>query len=117
MLAVSKGRLWVLSTPFGKRGFFFKEWSEGGPGWERVQVTADQCPRITKEFLDEERRSMPENWFRQEYYCEFSETAGAVFRYDDVMGSLSDKVQPLFPDEESVNGGGILSNEVQPLVF
>ena len=28
MLAVSQGRLILLSTPFGKRGFFFNEWTD-----------------------------------------------------------------------------------------
>jgi hypothetical protein len=33
MLAVSRGTLIALSTPFGKRGFFWREWEEGGqPG-------------------------------------------------------------------------------------
>lgn len=39
MLAVSGGRLICLSTPFGKRGFFFEEW-ENGDGWERIRITA-----------------------------------------------------------------------------
>jgi hypothetical protein len=29
MLAVSGGRLVCLSTPFGKRGFFYEAWTEG----------------------------------------------------------------------------------------
>src|SRR5262249_17822387 len=29
MLSISQGRLIALSTPFGKRGWFYKEWSEG----------------------------------------------------------------------------------------
>src|ERR671913_1643200 len=33
MLAVSGGFLMMLSTPFGKRGAFFEEWTEGA-GWE-----------------------------------------------------------------------------------
>jgi len=32
MLAVSGWRIVMLSTPFGNRGFFYKEWSEGGAG-------------------------------------------------------------------------------------
>src|ERR1035441_1654081 len=112
MLAVSGGRIWVLSTPFGKRGFFFREWTEG-EGWDRVQITAQQCPRIPREFLEQERRSMPEAWFRQEYFCEFADTDGAVFRYDDVMAALTDDVKPLFPQEET--GAGIVSDDVQPL--
>ena len=40
-----------LSTPFGKRGFFWREWSEGGDTWARYSVTAKDCPRISAEFL------------------------------------------------------------------
>jgi hypothetical protein len=50
MLATSGGRLIMLSTPFGKRGAFYEAWT-GDPSWHRVKVTADQCPRISKEFL------------------------------------------------------------------
>lgn len=64
MLAVSGGRLVCLSTPFGKRGFFHQEWIEGH-GWERVKITADQCPRISKAFLEEERRSLGDWWYRR----------------------------------------------------
>src|SRR5437868_3436811 len=41
MLATSGGALWLMSTPFGKRGFFHEVWAHGGPGWERVRVTAE----------------------------------------------------------------------------
>src|SRR5262249_16690589 len=47
MLAVSGGRIVLLSTPFGKRGFFYKEWSEGGDDWHRVKITARDCPRLS----------------------------------------------------------------------
>ena len=30
MLAVGGGSLWLLSTPYGKRGFFYNEWANGG---------------------------------------------------------------------------------------
>jgi hypothetical protein len=35
MLAVSNGRLICLSTPFGKRGFFWDAWNHGGDDWAR----------------------------------------------------------------------------------
>ncbi|RYG57150.1 terminase, partial [bacterium] len=74
MLAVSGGRLIALTTPFGKRGFFFDEWEKGGEAWRRVRVTATDCPRITQAFLDEERRAMGDGWFLQEYMCDFRDT-------------------------------------------
>src|SRR5215207_5966443 len=58
MLAVSDGSLMMLSTPYGKRGVFFEEWTNG-IGWERYEVPASQCPRISKAFLEEERCSLP----------------------------------------------------------
>jgi hypothetical protein len=95
MLAVSKGRLVCLSTPFGKRGWFFDVW-HGQEKWSRVKVTADQCPRIPQEFLDEERVALGEHWFTQEYFCEFRDTVDSVFLYDDVMAACADELQPLF---------------------
>jgi hypothetical protein len=96
MLAVSGGRLILLSTPFGKRGHFFKEYTEGGYDWERIRIPATECPRITGEFLQEERASLGDWWFQQEYMCEFTETVDQVFSYDLVMNAISDEIKPLF---------------------
>ena len=70
MLAVSGGRLVALRTPVGKRRFFHQEWTEG-EGWHQVKVTAEQCPRISPEFLAEERKALGPWWYRQADECEF----------------------------------------------
>ena len=79
MLAVSKGRLLCLSTPYGKRGFFWDAWSKGGDDFARIEVPAGRCPRIGPEFLEAERRAMGESWYRQEYACSFEALEGLVF--------------------------------------
>ena len=38
---------------------------------------------------------MPDQWFRQEYLCEFVEASGAVFSHDDVRAALDSRVRPL----------------------
>src|SRR5205085_4763505 len=86
MLAVSRGRLVALSTPYGKRGWFHDEWFGTG-GWERVKITAEHCPRIPREFLAEERRALGERWYRQEYGCSFEDTIDAVFSYADIQAA------------------------------
>jgi hypothetical protein len=96
MLAVSGGDILLLSTPFGKRGFFFEEWEQSGAAWHRTKITATECPRITPEFLEQERRQIPDFIFRQEYMCEFVETIDQVFRYEDIQRALDPKVTPLF---------------------
>jgi len=95
MLAVSDGALWLMSTPFGKRGFFYEAWRRGGPDWERVRVPADECPRIPRAFLAEERETMGERWFRQEYLCEFVDSVSGVFERDLVEEAITEDVEPL----------------------
>jgi hypothetical protein len=95
MLAVSRGQLMCLTTPFGKRGWFHDEWFGVGK-WERVKVTAHECARITPEFLEEERQAIGERWFKQEYECSFEETIDSVFRHADIHGALTPDVKPLF---------------------
>ncbi len=97
MLAVGAGRLVAMSTPFGKRGWWHHEWTEGGDGWERVEVPATACPRISPAFLAEERRSLGDWWYRQEYCCSFEETSDQVFSYEDVMRAFDNDLTPLFP--------------------
>jgi Terminase large subunit, T4likevirus-type, N-terminal len=95
MLAVSGGVLMMLSTPYGKRGVFFEVW-EGGLQWERYEVPASQCPRISEEFLEEERASLPPFIFRQEYECSFEETEDQVFTTDMIDRAVTGEVKPLF---------------------
>jgi len=59
-------------------------------------VKATECPRISPEFLAEERNSLGDWWFRQEYMCEFVETVDQVFSYEHVMAAIDPEVKPLF---------------------
>jgi len=95
MLAVSGGSLMMLSTPFGKRGVFYEEWT-GGEGWECYEVPAAQCPRIPPEFLEEERATLPSWVYRQEYECSFEETEDQVFTTEMVERAVTPEVTPLF---------------------
>lgn len=96
MIATSNGRLVLMSTPFGKRGHFWKAWDEA-PGWRKVKVTADDVPRISGEFLEEEKVTHTQAWFLQEYFCQFVDAERAVFGYEAVMRALTDTLEPLFP--------------------
>jgi hypothetical protein len=79
MLAVSNGRMICLSTPRGKRGFFYKAWTRGGADWKRIEVPAGKIPRIPADFLERERRGMSDTEFRQEYECSFEMLEGVVY--------------------------------------
>ncbi len=95
MLAVSKGRIIALSTPHGKRGWFYEAWEKGGENWQRFKVSANQCPRIPREFLESEAKAMPAWVYSQEYMCEFKENQSAVFSHDLIQRAISSEVKPL----------------------
>lgn len=99
MLAVSGGQLIAMTTPWGKRGFFYQEWTEGGDAWHRVKITAADCPRIPASFIEEERRRLPETWFRSEYFCQFTDTVDQVFRSGDIERAVDPGVPLLFAGE------------------
>jgi len=94
MMAVSGGRMIMLSTPFGRRGAFYEAWS-GKEEWDRYEVAAVDCPRISEEFLEEERRALPSWVYRQEFECSFEETNDQVFTTEMIDAAVSSEVAPL----------------------
>ncbi len=70
VLAVTGGKIIALSTPYGRRGWWFEEWMSDRD-WQRFRVTAPEVPRISPEFLEEERARKGQLWYRQEYLCSF----------------------------------------------
>ncbi len=99
MLAVSRGRLVALSTPFGQQGWFYREWIGAGP-WKRLHITWKDCPRIAVEFVAEEVRAMGQNWVDQEFNCLFTALEGLVYP-DFAQACVAE--QPL-PEGQAVGG-------------
>ena len=97
MLAISGGQLIALSTPYGRRGWWHEAWQNGGATWERVRVTAHDCPRITPAFLAEERLALGDWYFRQEYECQFAEQTAQLFTEEHLRRMYDARVRPLFP--------------------
>lgn len=93
MLAVSNGRHILMSTPFGMLNHFFKIWDKERDLWEWYEIPAEMCPRITKEFLEEEQRTNP--WFEQEYHCVFMESEGQIFSSDLFRSLANPAIVPL----------------------
>jgi hypothetical protein len=90
MLATTNGRVIALSTPFGKRGWWSDCWHQGGDTWQRWEVPAPQCPRISPEFLEDQQRAMGEWWYRQEFLCEFLDSETSAFSTEDVESAFGE---------------------------
>jgi hypothetical protein len=103
MIAVSGGSMMLLSTPFGKRGFFYRVWSSS-QRWLKIQVIAEQCARLTPDFLAEELIELGERWYLQEYGCQFVEAVGQVFSDAAIDAAFREDIAPLFADEPEDHG-------------
>lgn len=105
-------RLIVMSTPFGKRGWFYETWIKKNT-WERISVVAADCSHISQEFLDEELIDIGPWWYAQEYKCEFLDSVSSFFDMDAVRESLDYGIEPLF----DIRTGMIqdLEEELRPL--
>ena len=118
MLAISGGQLIMLSTPFGRRGVFYEQYVNGSvETWERIEIPASKCPRISPKFLKEEREILGEWWFNQEYECQFMQTVDSVFSYDDIRAALDDEIDPLFSTATPYKIEDIISDDVAPVVI
>ncbi len=96
MLAVGGGRLVAMSTPNGKRGWFYEAWHFSQPDeWHQERVTANEVPRISGTFLQAERRRIGDRWFRQEYLVEFISADEELFNSEDIETAIMREMKAL----------------------
>jgi hypothetical protein len=82
-----------MSTPAGRRGVFFETW-ERGEDWLRFKISASQCPRISREFLQQERRELGPMLYSQEYENAFIDAMSSAFASELVELALVDDFAP-----------------------
>lgn len=77
MLATTGGTIDVLSTPRGNDGFFYDCFSDSD--FTSFHTRSQDCPRISKSFLDQERKRMTKLQYAQEYEAEFLDSLQQFF--------------------------------------
>jgi hypothetical protein len=71
----------LLSTPHGKKGYFARAFNDDS--FKTFHISSEECPRINKEFLEQEKRRMSKREYAQEYLGEF---------VDELMQFFPDKL-------------------------
>lgn len=95
LLIRTRGRIILLGTPKGRRGFFWREFDEG-KGWDKFTATWRDCD-LKEEDIEHWRESMGEAWARQEFECDFLADTDTAFNPDDIKKAFSNEtIQPLF---------------------
>ena len=92
MLAVSretKGYGWIIliSTPFGKGGYFFNSFTD--EDFLSFHVSSEDCKRINPKFLRKEKLRMTKAQYRQEYLGEFTDEWNQFFPTDLIKQSMT----------------------------
>ncbi len=80
MLAATDGTLMLVGTPWGKDHIFYRAFTSGE--WSVHHVRSSQCPLISREFLERQRRLMTVEEYMREYDAEFVESRACYFPQD-----------------------------------
>ena len=80
ILAANGGWAIFNFTPRGKNHAWEMLQMAKENGWFNQILTVDDTKAISEKALEEERKTNPEAFFKQEYYCLFTENAGQFFR-------------------------------------
>ena len=85
MLATTKGKIILLSTPFGIENYFARCFED--PKFKSWHISSEDCPRIDKEWLAHEKETMTRMQYQQEYLGLF---VGGIQRFlpDDLINDI-----------------------------
>lgn len=87
MLAVTGGDIILLSTPFGRGGYFYNCFQN--KNFTNFHVSSEECPRKNQDFLDQEKSRMSKMQYAQEYLGEFVDELRQFFNDDLIKGCMT----------------------------
>jgi len=102
-LAVTDGIMWLLSTPFLSEGFYFDCFSD--KSFTSFHQSSEDCPRITKEFLERMKERFTKSKYNQMYKGEWLDDAYRIFgdKWIDKVCTLPIENRiPKRPDDEAI---------------
>jgi len=68
-LAITRGEIWLLSTPFLKQGYYYNCFQN--KNFTSFHTTSEECPRKDQEFLDEQKATLTKSQYAQMYLGQF----------------------------------------------
>ena len=76
-LAVTRGHIWLLSTPKLKEGYYYKCFTD--KTFTSFHQSSEDCPRIPPEFLEQKKKEFTKAQYAQMYLGEFVDDFKRVF--------------------------------------
>ena len=103
LVASPNGRLILLSTPYLKAGTFYRTWTGTEDSWERVEIATADCPRLSPQYLAQERAELPFWVYAREYLGEFSDDETTLFSSELIAAAMDDTLEPLFLEDSDAS--------------
>ncbi len=87
MLTIIGKKCLVITTPKGKNWVYdwFLKGQEGKSRYKSFRLSSIDSPFANLEFIEEQRRGMPEKLYQQEYLAEFVDSASIFNNLQDIM--------------------------------
>jgi len=98
MLSTTDGYAIFLSTPWGRDHFFYRAFMN--PAYSVHRVKSEECPLISREFLEEMRTNMTREAYLMEYEAEFVEALNSYFPQDLIRQALDPDLE-FYPSLET----------------
>jgi hypothetical protein len=86
MLTTTQGYAVFLSTPWDKNHFFYRAFIN--PQYSVHKVKSEECPLVTKDFLEEMRQNMTREQYLMEYEAEFVEALNSYLPQSLIRGCV-----------------------------
>lgn len=92
-IATKNGVIALLSTPKSMtQHFFCRIWHED-PGWLKISIRGEDVPRFAPGFLEEQRRTLGQYLYRQEYENAFLNPQDSALAYIDINNLFSNEIE------------------------
>lgn len=89
------GQFIAPTTPAGRRGWFHREWTEGGEDWRRIRVPVDANRHVSDAKIAAARRRMTPSEFSVEYGLSFGGSEDALYPPELVEAAMDRNVRLL----------------------
>ena len=93
-LAITRGFIWLLSTPFVKKGYYYQSFNN--PNFTAFHTSSEDCPRKDEAFLQDRRENLTKAQYAQMYLGEFVDESLRLFPDELIKKTCTLKRRPQF---------------------
>jgi len=102
-LAITRGEIWLLSTPFLSEGYYFDCFKDDQ--FTSFHQSSEDCPRKDEHFLEKQRKKLSKSKYAQMYLGEFVDDAYRIFNnawIEKVCTIVENEWNPKDPDNTAI---------------